>query len=61
MKYKLSITRRKPNPDYKPPRGTSGIYNQPYDIPKDSVYDVLDVEISEEQFIAIRKAVIEKF
>ncbi len=61
MDYKLTITRREPNPDYKEATNYSGIMSQRYDIPQYSTHDVLDVEVTPEQFDAIRKAVIENF
>lgn len=61
MDYELKITRRVPNPDYAPPKDAYGIMTQRYDIPQYSTYDVLSVEISPEQFEAIRKAVIDNF
>lgn len=61
MTYELKITRREPNPEYKPPKGMSGVYDQRYDIPQYSTYSVLSVEVSPEQFEAIRRAVLENF
>lgn len=56
MEYQLNITKRVPNPDYQEKRS-------PYD-PESMRYlatTELLVTISEEQFEAIRKAVLEKF
>lgn len=61
MDYELKITRREPNPEYKPPKNLGDICNQRYDVPKYTTYDVLSVEVSHEQFEAIRKAVLDKF
>lgn len=57
----LEITRREKNPKYNPPKDYNGIYHQSYDIPEYSTYDVLKVEITEEQFQAIRKEVLANF
>ena len=61
MDYELKITRRELNPEYKPPKGMYDVMSQRYDVPQYSTYDVLSVNVSPEQFEAIRKAVLEKF
>lgn len=58
---KIQIVRTEKNPDYKKPRDGSEILRQSYDISEYSKYEVLDVEITEEQFEKIRKAVLEVF
>jgi len=57
----LKITRTERNPEYKPSKNMLDVMNQRYDVQEFSTFQVLDVEISEEQFSAIRKAVLEKF
>jgi hypothetical protein len=61
MNYELKITRKEKNPDYKSPENMRDIYNQRYDVPAFSTFDVLSVEITPEQFAAIRRAVLENF
>lgn len=61
MKIKIEITRTEPNPDYVEPKRTSDLYRQPYDVPSERQLNILSTEISEEQFEAIRKAVLETF
>ena len=61
MTYELKITRQEPNPEYKPPKNLTAIYDQRYDVPQYVTFDVLEVEVTEEQFSAIRRAVLEKF
>lgn len=69
---KLNITRIVDNPNYDKEyddrmseRGMGGMYSEKYDDiskrQKTITAGVLDVEITEEQFEAIRKAVLEKF
>jgi hypothetical protein len=57
----LNITRVEINPKYKKPKSSYDILNQPYDVPEHSKYEVLNVEITDEQFQKIRKAVLEVF
>lgn len=61
MNYEIKITRREKNPKYQTPKGYNDIYNQRYDILEFTTYDVLSVEITPEQFAAVRKAVLEAF
>lgn len=58
---KLEINRTEKNKGYKPPKNLSGIYRESYDIPEYSTFEVLNVKITEKQFEAIRKAVLEVF
>jgi hypothetical protein len=53
----LQITRKEKNPEYK---NKNPMY-QEYNISEFTDYEILSVEITEEQFEAIRKAVLEKF
>jgi hypothetical protein len=57
--YKIKIDKVKPNPDYKEPKDFFGIYNQRYDVPALIYEKSLETELTEEEFKAVKKAVIE--
>lgn len=61
MNYEIKITKREPNPDYKPPKTAQQIYRESYDIPRELIHEVLSIEITEEQYKAIKKAALEVF
>ncbi len=69
---KIKIEREVDNPEYDAKydedfsrRGMGGMYNEKYEDSikrqKTRVANILDTEITEEQFAAIRKAVLENF
>jgi hypothetical protein len=59
MEYKITIEKREPNPEYKPPKNISDVYSQRYDIPQFIHEKQLDTVLTEEEFKAIKKAVLE--
>lgn len=68
MNYILNITRREETPDfaekmveYKDARNNSYMMDKPYQPERFQEVNALTVEVTEEQFEAIRKAVLEKF
>jgi hypothetical protein len=61
MNYKLTIERSEPNPEYKPPKGLSGIYHDRYDISPVINRNVLSVELTEEEFKSVKREVFKTF
>jgi len=61
MKYTLEITCTEPNPEYEPPKREMYGYNHPYNVSPTIEHKSLHVEITTEQFEAIRKAVLTNF
>jgi len=57
--YLIKIDKRTPNPEYKPPKGIRGMYNQPYDVHEFIYEKSLEVELTDEEFQAIKKATLE--
>jgi hypothetical protein len=57
----LNITKKEKNPDYKESDNYGVMYRQSYNEPKYTEDNILSVEVTEEQFVAIRKAVLETF
>jgi len=69
MKYKLKVLKTEDNPDFEEdlrrwrediryPRFNSEIQNEP---PREFIRNAMEVELTDEQFEAVKKAVIEAF
>lgn len=58
MEYELNITGYEKNPDYKGPQPA---YYSEYKVPEEFIRKALTVRITEAQWEAIRKAVLENF